>query len=70
MAVVLLSNLLEGLLVVQGTMRVEVQENMWVEVHLLDLGVALIVALMVTGLETAKLEIGRISVIAVEREVI
>lgn len=55
---------------VQEIMEVEAQENMWVGVRHLDLGVASIVDLMVTGLETAKLEIGKISVIAVGREVI
>jgi len=44
--------------------------NIWVEVHLLDLDAALTVALMATGLEIAKLGIGRTSVTAVGREVI
>lgn len=44
--------------------------NIWVVVHLLDLDAALTVVLMATGLEIAKLGIGRTSVIDVEREVI
>lgn len=44
--------------------------NIWVGVLLLDLVAALIVASMDTGLETAKLEIGRTSAIAVEKEAI
>ena len=47
-----------------------VLENIWVEALLLDLGVALTVALMAIGLEIARLEIGRTSVIAVGREAI
>lgn len=44
--------------------------NIWVEVLLLDLVAALTVVLMATGLEIAKLEIGRTSAIAVEKEAI
>lgn len=44
--------------------------NTWVEVLLQDLDAALTVALMATGLETAKLETGRTNVIAVGKEVI
>lgn len=47
-----------------------VPENTWVEVLPQDLGVALIVVLMATGLGIAKLETGRISVTAVGKEVI
>lgn len=47
-----------------------VLENIWVEALLLDLGVVLTAALMAIGLEIARLEIGRTSVIAVEREAI
>lgn len=43
--------------------------NILVEAPLLDPGVALIVVLMATGLEIARLETGRTNVIAVEREV-
>ena len=60
--VALLWNLPKGVLVVPG--------NTWVEVHLLDLDAALTVALMVIGLEIAKLGIGRTSVTAVGKEVI
>lgn len=62
MGVVLLWNLQKGFPVVPG--------NIWVEVHLLELDAALTVALMATGLEIAKLVIGRTSVTAVGREVI
>lgn len=62
MGVVLLWNLLKGFLVVPG--------NIWVEDQLLDLDAALTAALMATGLEIAKLGIGRTSVTAVGREVI
>lgn len=67
MEVVLLWNLQKGFLgvpVIQGILG-----NIWVEVHLLDLDAALTVALMATGLEIAKLGIGRTSVTAVGREV-
>lgn len=47
-----------------------VPENFWVEVPLLDLDAALIVALMAIGPVIAKLETGRTSVIVVEKEVI
>jgi hypothetical protein len=47
-----------------------VPENIWAEVLLLELDAALIAALMGIGLVIAKLEIGRTSVIVVEREVI
>jgi hypothetical protein len=47
-----------------------VLENIWAEVLLRDLDAALIVALMATGLEIAKLETGRTSVIVVGKEVI
>lgn len=47
-----------------------VLENTWVEVLLRDLGAALTVVLMATGLGIAKLETGRISVTAVGKEVI
>ena len=47
-----------------------VLENIWAEVLLQDLDAALIVALMATGLEIAKLETGRTSVIDVGKEVI
>jgi hypothetical protein len=49
---------------------VPVPENFWVEALLLDLDVALIVALMAIGPVIAKLETGRTSVIVVEKEVI
>jgi len=68
MEVVLLWNLQKGFLVVLVILGI--LENILVEVHLLDLDAALTVALMVTGLEIAKLGIGRTSVIAVGREVI
>lgn len=47
-----------------------VPEKFRVEVLLLDLDAALIVALMATGPVIAKLETGRTSVIVVEKEVI
>jgi hypothetical protein len=47
-----------------------VLENIWAEVLLQDLDAALIVALMATGLEIAKLETGRTSVTVVGKEVI
>lgn len=47
-----------------------VLENIWAEAPLLDLGVALTVALMAIGLEIARLEIGRTSVIVVGTEAI
>ena len=62
MEVVLLWNLQKGVHVVP--------ENIWVEVHLLDLDAALIVELMAIGPGIAKLETGRTSVTAVETEVI
>ena len=62
--VVLLWNLPRGVLVVPGT------GNIWVGVHLLDLGDALTVALMVIGPEIAKPGIGRTSVTVVGKEVI
>lgn len=68
MAVVLLWNLQKGFLGVPVILGI--LGNIWVEVHLLDLGAALTVALMATGLEIAKLGIGRTSVTAVGREVI
>ena len=45
-----------------------VHGNTWAEVHHLDLGAALIVVLMATGLVIVRLGIGRISAIAVEKE--
>lgn len=60
MGVVLLWNLLKGFLVVPG--------NIWVEDQLLDLDAALTAGLMATGLEIAKLGIGRTNVTAVGRE--
>nr|ABK96649.1 unknown [Populus trichocarpa x Populus deltoides] len=47
-----------------------VLENTWAEVLLQDLDAASTVALMVTGLEIAKLETGRTSVTVVGKEVI
>jgi len=47
-----------------------VLENIWAEVLLQDLDAASTVALMVTGLEIAKLETGRTSVTVVGKEVI
>ena len=44
--------------------------NTWAEVHHLDLGAALIVVLMATGLVIVMPVIGRINVIAVEKEAI
>lgn len=44
--------------------------NIWEEVLLLGLVVALIVVLMATGLVIARLGTGRINAIAVEKEVI
>lgn len=44
-------------------------ESMWAKVLLQVLGAASIVALMAIGLEIAKLETGKISVIAVGKEV-
>ena len=46
-----------------------VLENIWAEVLLQDLDAASTVALMVTGLEIAKLETGRTSVTVVGKEV-
>lgn len=68
MEVVLLWNLQKGFLGVPVILGI--LGNIWVEVHLLDLDAALTVALMATGLEIAKLGIGRTSVTAVGREVI
>lgn len=68
MEVVLLWNLQKGFLGVPVILGI--LGNIWVEVHLLDLVAALTVALMATGLEIAKLGIGRTSVTAVGREVI
>lgn len=51
-------------------MALGVHVNILEEVLLLDQAVALIVGLMVTGLETAKLGTGRTNVIAVVKEVI
>lgn len=50
-------------------MDLVVLEILWAGVHHLVLDAALIVALMVTGLEIARLATGKISVIAVEKEV-
>lgn len=44
--------------------------NIWAEVLLLDLGAALIVASMATGLVIVRLGTGRINAIAVEKEAI
>lgn len=44
-------------------------ESMWAEVLLQVLGAASIVALMAIGLEIARLETGKINVIAVGKEV-
>jgi len=68
MEVVLLWNLQKGFLGVPVILGI--LGNIWVEVHLLDLDAALTVALMATGLEIAKLGIGRTSVTAVGKEVI
>lgn len=68
MEVVLSWNLLKGFLGVPEILAILV--NIWVVVHLLDRDAALTVALMATGLEIAKLGIGRTSVTAVGREVI
>lgn len=62
MELVLLLNLQRGDRVVPG--------NIWEEVLLLGLVVALIAVLMATGLVIARLGTGRINAIAVEKEVI